>query len=362
MEISQIVPPDFVMSRANVIRHDYIEDMEARLIAFERKMKEKNFKVCWIANEEELTNTFFKLLPKKPYNKVCFDLPHTPEGFHDDKSIKQVHYADVESGKTSATYLFTQADFAIVETGTLVMLNKVSKNCLNRVPNLFVLLDINKLINRATDLETILYVRSFQQNQKYLPEDVKLINRPFQLVEKNMSSTLDKFAKQPVDVTIFLYDNGISQVMQNNILREALYCIDCGACKTVCPIYHYTKELSPIGMVRDNCLNHANNPEHITKNAMLCGNCDQVCPIQIPISSLILKEIELSRKVHPNRNSVANVFEKRKKLNKMNGAFRRYFFTKKLFGKNKMLFSYFKQQKEDFYNYTWMQEHAENDQ
>ena len=95
--------------------------------------------------------------------------------------------------------------------------------------------------------------------------------------------------------------------------------------------------------------------------AMLCGNCDQVCPVQIPISSLILKEIELARKVHPNRNSVASVFEKRKKLNKMNGAFRRHFFTKKLFGKNKMLYSYFKQQKDAFYNYTWMQEHGEND-
>ncbi|MCQ2279400.1 MAG: hypothetical protein MJZ49_01190 [Bacteroidales bacterium] len=361
MEISQNAPLDYILSCTNIIRHDFIEDMENRLITFERKMKDKNFKVLWISDEEELTQTFSNLLPNKPYNKVCFDLTHTPESFHDIKGVKQIHFADVESGKTSATYLFTQADFAIVETGTLVLLNKSTRNCLNRVPNIFILLDISKMINRAADLETILYVRSFYQNQKFLPDDVKLINKPFQLVEKNMSSSLDKYAKQSVDITILLYDNGVSRIMQNNILRESLYCIDCGACKTVCPIYNYTKELSPIGIVRDNCLHHANNPEHITKNAMLCGNCDQVCPVQIPISSLILKEIELARKVHPNRNSVASVFEKRKKLNKMNGAFRRHFFTKKLFGKNKMLYSYFKQQKDAFYNYTWMQEHGEND-
>lgn len=362
MEISQNVPLDYIQSRANIIRHDYIEDMENRLVAFERKMKDKGFKVLWITDEEELTKTFFSLLPKKPYNKVCFDLPHTPESFHDSKNIRQVHFADVESGKTSATYLFTQADFAIVETGSLALLNKSSKNCLNRIPNIIILLDINKMINRVADLETILYIRSLYQDHKFLPDDIKLINKPFQLVEKNMSSSLDRISKQTVDITILLYDNGISQIMQNNILRESLYCIDCGACKTVCPIYNYTKELSPIGMVRNNCLHHANNPEHITKNAMLCGNCDQVCPVQIPISSLILKEIELARKVRPNRNSVASVFEKRKKLNKMNGAFRRHFFTKKLYGKNKMLYSYFKQQKNAFYNYTWMQEHPENDQ
>lgn len=352
---------EFCRTRANIIRQKYIEDMENKLTSFDRKMKEKGYQVFWISDEAELTETVFSLLPKNHYNKVCFDLPNVPEDLRSSKSIRPVHYADVESGKTGASYLFVQADFAIVETGTLVLLNKNSKNCLNSIPNLFVLLDISKLLNKASDLETILYLRTHAHEQQYLPEDVKLINRPFSLIEPNFSDSSQGVTHTPVQITIFLYDNGVTDIMQNSTLRESLYCIDCDKCKTVCPMYEYTKEHTPIHIVRDNFLHHATNTEHIIKNAMLCGNCDQVCPVQIPICNLILKEIELARQSHPGKSRLANTFDKRKKLNKMNGKINRWFFNKTTFGKNKMLYNYFKQQQDPFYNILWMQENNEND-
>ncbi|MCQ2263127.1 MAG: LUD domain-containing protein [Bacteroidales bacterium] len=360
MEISQ-VDLSFIRTQANTARHDYIEEMENKLIAFDRRMNEKGFKVYWVSDENELTDLVFDLIPQTPYNKFCFDLANTPEAFRNTKAIKPIHFADVESGAASATYLFTQADFAVVETGTLVLLNKNSKNLLNRIPKIFVLLDISKLVNRPEDLELFLYLRSFYQEGNYLPDDVKLINHPFQLVEKDIASQSDEPTKQPVQISIFLYDNGVTHIMQDPVLRESLYCIDCGRCKTVCPMYEYAKEHTPIGIVRDNCLHHAHDTEHIVKNAMLCGNCDQVCPVQIPISDLILREIELSRQQHGGTSHLAKTFERRKKLNKMNGALRRHFFTKHIYGKNKMLHSYFKQQNNTFYNITWLQENAEDD-
>ncbi len=361
MEFTQEDMTEFCRTRANIIRQKYIEDMENKLTFFDRKMREKGCRVCWIPDEDALTETFFSLLPKNPYNKVCFDLPDVPEDLRNSKSIRPVHYADVESGKSGATYLFVQADFAIVETGTLVLLNKNSKNCLNAVPNLFVLLDISKLLNKASDLETILYLRSQAQENQQFPEDVKLINRPFSLIEPSFTDPNQGYTRTPVQITIFLYDNGVTDIMQNSILREALYCIDCGKCKTVCPMYAYTKEHTPINIVRDNFLNYTTNTEHIIKNAMLCGNCDHVCPVQIPISDLILKEIEIARQSHPGRSKLANTFDKRKKLNSKNGKFNRFFFNQTMFGKNKMLYNYFKQQQDPFYNILWTQENSEND-
>ena len=187
MEFSPEDIIEFCRTRANIIRQKYIEDMENKLTYFDRRMREKGFNVCWISDETELTETVFDLLPKTPYNRVCFDLPDVPEELRSAKSIRPVHYADVESGKSSAAFLFVQADFAIVETGTLVLLNKNSKNCLNSIPNLFILLDISKLLNKASDLETILYLRTQAQEQQYLPHDVKLINRPFSLIEPNFA-------------------------------------------------------------------------------------------------------------------------------------------------------------------------------
>ena len=361
MEFSQEDMIEFCRTRANIIRQKYIEDMENKLTSFERKMIAKGFRVFWVTDEDDLTENIFEQLPKTPYNKVCFDLPDVPEALRSSKNIRPVHYADVESGKSGATYLFVQAEFAIVETGTLVLLNKNSKNCINSIPNLFILLDISKLLNKTSDLETILYLRSQAQEQQYLPEDVKLINRPFSLVEPNFTDPNQGYTHSPVQITIFLYDNGVTDIMQNSILREALYCIDCGKCKTVCPMYAYTKEHTPIHLVRDNFLHHDTDTEHVIKNAMLCGNCDHVCPVQIPLCDLILKEIEIARQSHPSKSKLANTFDKRKKLNSMNGKFRRFFFNKTMYGKNKMLYNYFKQQQDPFYNILWMQENNEND-
>lgn len=359
MEIAQNVDLDFIRTRAYVARNSYIEDMDNKLMAFEKRMMAKGFHIYWATDEDDLTSQIHELLPEKLFNRVCFDLPNVPEALRSDKAIRAVPHADVEAGTLSATFLFTQADFAIVETGTLVLLNKTSQSCMNRIPKLFIILDISKLINKVSDLETILYLKTFNQTEQYLPNDVKLIDKPFQLIKQDVIQAAGDYEKEQVEISIFLYDNRVTQIMQNSKLRDALYCIDCGRCKTVCPLHSFDKEITPIGLVRTHSQYNPRNAESIAHNALLCGNCDHVCPVQIPFSDLIIKELELSR---PQKNSkIAKLYERRKKLNKMNKPFNRYFYNKRNFGKNKMLYSYFKQQKGTFYNILWKEEHGENE-
>lgn len=364
MEISQTADIDFIKTKAFTIRHSVIEDLENKLVSLESKLTEKKFQVFWASNEKELTDMVFDILPSSYNNRFCFDLPKTPDAFSNTKVIKKIPLVEVENGQQNASYLFTQADFAVVETGTLVLLDKKCKNCFNKVENIFILLDINKLINKMADLETILYLKTFYQEEHYLPTDVKLIERPIHKIITNRLQREDQKHYEVIDVnvTVFLYDNGITKIMENQLLRNSLYCIDCGKCKSVCPIFSYTKEYSPIDLVKAHCFVKPQNSKELFKNTLLCGNCDQVCPVQIPFTDLIIREMEMANPHENGISKVAKVFAKRKKLNKMNGHIRRHFFLKKLFGKNKMLFSYFKEQKDTFFNIDWQQNHSSNEQ
>lgn len=358
MEISHVSDIDFIKTRAFAARHAYIEDMENKLVFFEKKMAAKNFKMYWASSEEELTDCIFNLLPDPLYNRVCFDIPRIPSEFENTKVVKKIPPAEVENGTQNATVLLTQADFAIVESGTIVLLNKSSKNCINLIPNIFIILDISRLVNKLSDLQTILYLRSFYQTHDFLPTDMKLINRPYHRIEKNVIQGMEEYERMEANITLLMYDNGVTATMENNILRHSLYCIDCGMCKTVCPMYHYTKEFSPIELVRYHCAEGGGNVEELRKNALLCGNCDKVCPVQIPLTDLIISELEAKTTRKEMAGSEAKTFLKRKKLNKTGKGLSRIFFLRKLYGKNKMLHNYFKAQTGVSFNANWRQENG----
>ena len=361
MELSTNFGIDYIKTCAFAARHSYIENMETHLMSFEKRLQAKNFKVYWASTEEDLVKMVLDILPGKYRTKVCFDLPTIPEGFNSNR-INKVSIADVENRRLSPHILFTQADFGIVETGTLAFYDRKCKNCFNNVTNLYVLLDISKLVIKASDLELILYLRSFYQNQKFLPQDLKLLNAPFLRVSENICQDGENLTQTPVEVTVFLYDNGISQILQDNQLRSALYCIDCGQCKTVCPAYEYDKEYTPIGLVRANCFEYHRNGGKLLSHTLLCGNCDQVCPVQIPFTDLIIKEIQLSSPPKKGLLAMSKTFQRRKKLNKMSGSFLHHFFVRRLYGKNKMLLNYFRKQKETFYNVSRLQENSQNEE
>ena len=100
----------------------------------------------------------------------------------------------------------------------------------------------------------------------------------------------------PEEMYVILLDNGRTNLLNNPITREALYCIRCGACLNACPVYknigghaYGTTYSGPIGSVITPHLSGMNEFKHLSYASSLCSNCTQVCPLRINLHELLLE-------------------------------------------------------------------------
>jgi L-lactate dehydrogenase complex protein LldF len=100
----------------------------------------------------------------------------------------------------------------------------------------------------------------------------------------------------PEEMYVILLDNGRTNLLNNPIAREALYCIRCGACLNACPVYknigghaYETTYSGPIGKVITPHLSGMDEYKHLSYASSLCGNCTEVCPVRINLHELLLE-------------------------------------------------------------------------
>ncbi len=99
----------------------------------------------------------------------------------------------------------------------------------------------------------------------------------------------------PEEMFVILLDNGRTNILNNPVQRESLYCIRCGACLNACPVYKnigghaYGATYSgPIGSVITPHLQGMDDYKHLSFASSLCGNCTEVCAVKINLHELLL--------------------------------------------------------------------------
>ncbi|GAC1488198.1 MAG: LutB/LldF family L-lactate oxidation iron-sulfur protein [Flavisolibacter sp.] len=100
----------------------------------------------------------------------------------------------------------------------------------------------------------------------------------------------------PEEMYVILLDNGRTRILANEKARESLYCIRCGACLNVCPVYKnigghaYGAAYSgPIGSVITPHLKDLDQWKHLSFASSLCGSCSEACPVKINLHELLLE-------------------------------------------------------------------------
>jgi len=112
----------------------------------------------------------------------------------------------------------------------------------------------------------------------------------------------------PQNVHIVLVDNGRTNVLRDEVGRQALRCIRCAACLNVCPVYERTGGHAyaatypgPIGAVLTPQLVGVEHASQLPFASSLCGYCYEVCPVKIDIPTVLVKLRHDSVRAKPHR-------------------------------------------------------------
>jgi L-lactate dehydrogenase complex protein LldF len=181
----------------------------------------------------------------------------------------------------------TGVNFAVAETGTLVVVeNEGNGRFCSTSPEIFVaVMGIEKVIPRFEDLSHFLEILARTATGQNLTAYTSFLRGP------RGPEDLDG----PREMHVVILDNGRTRMLADPVLREALYCLRCGACLNACPVYrhiggHAYKSAypGPIGSIVSPSLFGTRAAGHLAFASTLCGACKDVCPVKIDIPRILL--------------------------------------------------------------------------
>jgi L-lactate dehydrogenase complex protein LldF len=197
----------------------------------------------------------------------------------------------------------TGANFAVAETGTVVLVtNEGNGRMVTSLPRIHVaVMGIEKVIPSMTDLMVFLAILARSATGQKLSSYTTLVRGPRQPGE----------LEGPEAFHLILMDNGRSRQIAGT-LREALYCLRCGACLNVCPVYRQIGGHAyghtypgPIGILLTAMLNGTESVKELAHASSLCGACKDVCPVRIDIPRMLIELRE-----HLDREGIASRSER----------------------------------------------------
>lgn len=178
-------------------------------------------------------------------------------------------------------------NFGIAETGRIVLVENEGNSRLSTtaVDTHIAVMGIEKLLPTEQDLATFLPLLAGSATGQRITTYTHFITGPRQ------PGQIDG----PTSVHVVLLDNGRSKILAGEY-RDILKCIRCGACLNVCPVYRqvgghgYEHVYSgPLGAVLAPGLEGVKAFGDLAKASSLCGACEEVCPVRIPIPRMLLQ-------------------------------------------------------------------------
>ena len=186
----------------------------------------------------------------------------------------------------------TGANFAIAETGTIVLVeNEGNIRLSTQVPKIHVaVVGIEKVIPRFDDLSVFLRILPRSGTGQKQTAYVSFLNGP-----RRQPAETATAASQDFEFHLVLMDNGRTRILADEQLRESLYCIRCGACLNVCPVYQKIGGQAygwiypgPIGAVISPQLQSLKQSGDLPFASSLCGACRDACPVAINLPDMLL--------------------------------------------------------------------------
>lgn len=186
----------------------------------------------------------------------------------------------------------TGANVAIADTGTVVIeTNEGNARLVSSIPKLhIVIMGMEKIVSNLDEALKIIRSHPVSSTGQRLTTYVSFISG------RNPLGNVDGR-----ELHIVVLDNGRSRLRYDGWLKEALYCIRCGACMNICPTYsvvggHVFGFIypGPIGIPWTASVHGLDKASSFAPLCISCGLCKEICPVDIDIPMMIAKVKYLS--------------------------------------------------------------------
>ena len=217
-----------------------------------------------------------------------------PPGLDDPDALTAIARQDLRARFLAAQAGITGVNFAVAETGSLVVVsNEGNVDLGTALPRLHIAcVGLEKIVPAQRDLAVFLRLLARSATGQAISAYTSHFRGPRR--DDPELPTPGAAPGPAAELHIVIVDNGRSRLLAQPAFREALACIRCGACLNTCPVYRRSGGHSyaavipgPIGSVLEparDAAAHAELPHACT----LCGSCSEVCPVKIPLHQQLL--------------------------------------------------------------------------
>ena len=212
------------------------------------------------------------------------ELPGTEALTDDPEALCEAARRFLREKFLSAQVAISGANFAVAETGTVVVLESEGNGrmCTTLPRTLITVMGIEKVLPRFEDLGVMLQLLPRSSTAERM--------NPYTSLWTGVTP-----GDGPQEFHLVLLDAGRTDTLADSVGRDALHCIRCSACLNVCPVYERTGGHAygstypgPIGAILTPQLAGLRDGTSLPWASSLCGACYEVCPVKIDIPSILV--------------------------------------------------------------------------
>ncbi len=226
-------------------------------------------------SKEQVADTF-----RENHRHLASDRP-----LEEPRALLEEARSELRQKFIAADVGLTGANMLIAETGSIVLVtNEGNADLTYSLPKTHIVLaSLEKVVPTLEDATTILRVLARSATGQDMSVYTTFCTGP------KRDGDLDG----PENFHVVLLDNGRTKMLGSEF-HDMLRCIRCGACLNHCPVYKaigghaYGWVYSgPMGAVLIPNLIGLDEASHLPNASTLCGKCEEVCPVRIPLPRML---------------------------------------------------------------------------
>jgi iron-sulfur cluster protein len=189
------------------------------------------------------------------------------------------------------------ANLAIAESGTLVIIsNEGNVRLATTLPPVHIaLVTAEKFVETLEEATLLIKALTIASSGKKLTSYVSFITGPSSTTDIEKENVVGVHGPQEVHIVIL--DNGRLALTENADFKDVLYCLKCGGCMLVCPVFQsvgghvFGGPVYPggIGTLLTAMTCSLRESSRTLDFCADCKRCEEFCPVGIPTGELLLK-------------------------------------------------------------------------